>query len=581
MGDRYRTGGKYKKNGKKKAIIGIVSAAAAVIAVVAVFFALKGNNNERMDPVKYFKQDINGENETILVSEGNTDDSLRGLKKDGTIYIPQKYVADNIDSRFYYDSESSSVLYTDGVGTMVLAPGKTEYKTTNGESKNADTAPVMEENGTIYIDMAFIKPYVDGTLESFDNPSRVVYLKGDTSSEVKSDDVVRYYAGPKSDILTNVSSGDRVVRLEEEGDYTKVQTKDGFQGYIRTSSLGDAENTPIKRADIDRNNPHKKFDGNISLGFVQVTNDAANNNVLSTVNDTKGAVNVAAPTWYAYADSNGTISDLSYEAVVSSLHDSNVQVWPVVSDFKYDVDVEKLLSSKRLRQRMINRLVSDAVDMNYDGINIDFEKITSSSSDDYLQFIRELSLELRKNGKYLSVDVYPIEIYNAFYNPEEIGNYADYLVVMNYDEHYSGSEEAGPVSSMGFVKRNLERLSQHVSSEQIINALPFYTRLWKESNGKLSSDAVSMVESQSIVKESGASPVYDSDAGSNYIEYKDNSGATCKMWIEDKDTLGKKIDLTKDNNGGGNTNVAYWRLGLEDESVWQVVGEKLFSWGNQ
>ena len=190
-------------------------------------------------------------------------------------------------------------------------------------------------------------------------------------------------------------------------------------------------------------------------------------------------------------------------------------------------------------------------------------------------------MELRKNGKYLSVDVYPIEIYNAFYNPEEIGNYADYIVVMNYDEHYSGSEEAGPVSSMGFVKRNLERLSQHVSSEQIINALPFYTRLWKESNGKLSSDAVSMVESQSIVKESGTSPVYDSDAGSNYIEYKDNSGATCKMWIEDKDTLGKKIDLTKDNNGGGNTNVAYWRLGLEDESVWQVVGEKLFSWGNQ
>ena len=62
------------------------------------------------------------------------------------------------------------------------------------------------------------------------------------------------------------------------------------------------------------------------------------------IKETAGAVNVAAPTWYAYADSKGTISDLSYEAIVSQLHESGVQVWPVVNDFKYDVDIEQLLS---------------------------------------------------------------------------------------------------------------------------------------------------------------------------------------------------------------------------------------------
>ena len=151
---------------------------------------------------------------------------------------------------------------------------------------------------------------------------------------------------------------------------------------------------------------------------------------------------------------------------------------------------------------------------------------------------------------------------------------------MNYDEHYSGSEKAGPVSSMSYVERNLKRLSEYVPSEQIINALPFYTRLWKESNGELSADSISMVESQAVITESGATPTYDDDAGSNYIEYKDSTGATFKMWIEDKDTLGKKIDLTKENNNGGSANVAYWRLGLENEDVWQIVNEKLFSRGN-
>lgn len=582
MSDRYRTGRRRRENNKKKIIIGTSVAAAAVVAGVAVFFAFgnNGGGNTRMSPEKYFKQSA-GDTEAILVSEGTVDESTKGLKKDGTVYIPQSYVSDYIDTRFYYDSESAAILYTDGVGTMTLAPGKTDYTTTTGETKTAENAPIIEENGTIYIDMAFIDPYVDGTLEVYENPNRVVYLKGETSSEVKANDVVRYYAGPKSDILTDVVAGDKVVWLEEEeGGYTKVQTKDGFQGYIKSSSLSASKNEPVEKADIERACRHKQFNGNISLGFLQVTNDAANNNVEGIIKETAGAVNVAAPTWYAYADSKGTISDLSYEAIVSQLHESGVQVWPVVNDFKYDVDIEQLLSSKRLRQRMVKRLVSDAVDMNYDGINIDFEKITSSSSDDYLQFIRELSLELRKNDKYLSVDVYPIEVYNAFYNPEEIANYADYVIVMNYDEHYSGSEKAGPVSSMSYVERNLKRLSEYVPSEQIINALPFYTRLWKESNGELSDDSISMVESQAVITESGATPTYDDDAGSNYIEYKDSTGATFKMWIEDKDTLGKKIDLTKENNNGGSANVAYWRLGLENEDVWQVVNEKLFSRGN-
>ena len=218
---------------------------------------------------------------------------------------------------------------------------------------------------------------------------------------------------------------------------------------------------------------------------------------------------------------------------------------------------------------MITRLMEDAKYMKYDGINVDFETIKEGASDDFLQFIRELSVECRKNGIMLSVDDYPPRRYNAHYDMGEQAAYADYIVLMNYDEHYAGSEEIGSVSSIGFVNTNLDLALKYVSSDRLINALPLYTRVWGTNvEGKrVSSDTAAMTTSEDLVKNNNGSKVWDEKTGQNIASYS-KDGIDYKIWMEDARSLQLKIDAGRSRNIAG---IAFWRLGYDTEDVWRLV----------
>jgi len=240
-----------------------------------------------------------------------------------------------------------------------------------------------------------------------------------------------------------------------------------------------------------------------------------------------------------------------------------------VTDINTQVDIKELLSSKSMRDRMIERLISDAAAFKYDGINVDFETITNESSIDFLQFIRELSLACHKNNLVLSVDNYAPKRYNFFYDIAEQANYADYIVLMNYDEHYAGSEEPGSVSSMEFFKENIADTLEQVPAERIINSIPFYTRLWgQNSSGKVvSSEALDMKTAQETIEKNGAKLTWDEAAGQNVATY-DKTNISYSMWVEDGNSIKLRLDETKKNGLGG---AAFWRIGFETEDIWQYV----------
>ncbi|HBA97106.1 MAG TPA: glycosyl hydrolase family 18, partial [Lachnospiraceae bacterium] len=152
-------------------------------------------------------------------------------------------------------------------------------------------------------------------------------------------------------------------------------------------------------------------------------------------------------------------------------------------------------------------------------------------------------------------------------------NVADYVITMAYDEYYSGSEEAGPVSSLGYVKDAVKNTIEQVPAEQTIIALPFYSRLWTETtnNGevKLTSEACSMRYASEIASGSGAGMVWDEEAGLNYIEYRENNSLR-KMWIENRKSLDLKMKAVAD---GGAAGMAFWKLGMEVASVWDTVAK--------
>ena len=68
-------------------------------------------------------------------------------------------------------------------------------------------------------------------------------------------------------------------------------------------------------------------------------------------------------------------------------------MWALIDDFTHrednGVDPQEILSYTSRRTAIIEVLMSEADRCGFDGINVDFEKVTEDGSQDYIQFIRE------------------------------------------------------------------------------------------------------------------------------------------------------------------------------------------------
>ncbi len=563
---------KRKKN-KGKKIAAIIIAIAAAAAAAAGFFVYRYliESNERLAPVDYYKAGEMGSAEGLIVINGNVMEE-RAYFFNGGGYLPLEFVDRELNDRFYYDKETDGILYTNGEGTMSISVGVTEYTDTKGATVKAERAPFIKENDRYYIDAEFIQSFTSMTATTQTDPARVAITygtKGWDGAGVLEDAPVRYYAGIKSNIITDVKAGDSVKVEGTEGDWTKVYTEDGFTGYVKSSKLSDV--ALVKKDPVDADTyKHNKVDTPFSMAWFAVTNAVANQNAAEQTKEIQG-LDIICPTWYSFADNKGTINDFSDAGMVEDFHNKGLKVWPVVNDFTNEVNIKEILSSKAMRTRMIERLMSDAAFVKYDGLNVDFETITNDSSKDFLQFVRELSVECHKNNIVLSIDDYPPKGYNSYYDMEEQGQYVDYVVLMNYDEHYAGSDEPGSVSSINFVKENIDAALEHVPAEKLVNALPFYTRIWGvDGSGKIISNAsTGMKETADNIAANNAAVTWSDQYGQNVATYE-KEGAKYSIWVEDAKSLKLKLDATKEKQLAG---VAFWRLGYETADIWSVITE--------
>ena len=275
------------------------------------------------------------------------------------------------------------------------------------------------------------------------------------------------------------------------------------------------------------------------------------------------------------------IADASY---VKNCHDHDIEVWALINNLEnQEVDTAEVLSRTSTRQHLINQLISAAIQYNLDGIILDFESLNSEKvGDSYIQFVRELSLKCANNGIVLSIDNYVPSAYTSFYNRAEQALFADYVVIMAYDEHYAGGEEEGSVSSLNWVKESVTNTLKEVPADQIILGMPFYTRIWEltpvegsdgtDSSGDyvlydISSEARGMEFSHNIVKTNGAEKQWLDDCGQYYAEYQKGK-SIYKVWLEDTSSMEERLKVMQENQLAG---AAYWKLGFETADIWDVI----------
>lgn len=560
-----------------------------------------GASNEKADLEQYYDLDQEDEIAVVVDNEVVRDDKdasgenaeaapAPGKIYDGQYYIEYSVVRDRINKRFYWDPNENILLYTLPEGNVEVKVGSNEY-TDVTEQKSADYTILKTEGSTAYIALPFIQEYTNMEYEVYDAPARAVITSRwgkIQTADIKRDTEVRYLGGVKSPILTEIGKGSKVTVLEDENDWMKVATEDGFIGYVRTRLLGDVHEETISREFDEPVYTNISKDYTINMAWHNVSNSDANGYILQTIAKTKGLTAIA-PTWFNLADTEGNVASLADADYVNYAHQSDLEVWAVLRDFhgginSYDETYE-VLSYTSKRTKVISQVVAEAIEKGIDGINLDFELISAACGEHYIQFVRELSVRCRQNGLVLSVDNYVPQPYNEHYDIEEQGTVADYVVIMGYDEHTDGSYEAGSVASIGYLENGIADALKSVPADKLVAGVPFFTRLWFETPktedelaeeagteaasypDKVTSSAYGMDEAAQVVEDAGAQAQWDPETMQNYAQWEADGGVY-KIWLEDKQSLEEKLKVIKSNDLAG---VAEWSLGMEDPSVWDLI----------
>ena len=562
----------------KKKIIPIVIAIVLIIIIGGVTFGSRilekySYSKERADLNAYYG--ITGSQEAAIVLQDEIVEEKARIS-DGICYLDMATIHKYLNDRFYVDGGEGLLLYTLPEDIVRNSIGSSVKETAQGSEELGYTAAIWEGD-TLYVALDYIKQYTNFSYQLFTDPYRIQLTTEWPSYEVASiskNTQVRVKGGVKSEILTDVQKGDQVSVLEQMETWSKVKTADSVIGYVENKRLtGIRSEQPIPVTDYQEPEyTSLTRDHKINLGW-HVVASAGGNDTFNSVTANAGNLNVISPTWFKLCDNEGGYTSFASADYVQKAHDRGLEVWALIENIEYkdSISMYEILSSTTTRQKLIDSLMNDLITYGIDGINVDFEQLSMDCGEHFVEFIRELSVACRKNGKVLSVDNYVPRDFNDYYDRKEQGIVADYVIVMGYDEHYAGSKEAGSVASIDYVEDGIAQTVKEVPAEKVINAIPFYTRIWETTGDGISSQAVDMVTAEQFISNHGIAAEWDETTCQNYGEYT-SGDSRYQVWLEDADSIKVKLNVMENYGIGG---VAEWRLGFEKPEIWDVIGEYL------
>ncbi|WP_337537682.1 glycosyl hydrolase family 18 protein [Suilimivivens sp.] len=562
----------------KKKIIPIVIAIVLIIIIGGVTFGSRilekySYSKERADLNAYYG--ITGSQEAAIVLQDEIVEEKARISDD-ICYLDIATIHKYLNDRFYVDGGEGLLLYTLPEDIVRNSIGSSVKETAQGSEELGYTAAIWEGD-TLYVALDYIKQYTNFSYQLFTDPYRIQLTTEWPSYEVASiskNTQVRVKGGVKSEILTDVQKGDQVSVLEQMETWSKVKTADSVIGYVENKRLtGIRSEQPIPVTDYQEPEyTSLTRDHKINLGW-HVVASAGGNDTFNSVTANAGNLNVISPTWFKLCDNEGGYTSFASADYVQKAHDRGLEVWALIENIEYkdSISMYEILSSTTTRQKLIDSLMNDLITYGIDGINVDFEQLSMDCGEHFVEFIRELSAACRKNGKVLSVDNYVPRDFNDYYDRKEQGIVADYVIVMGYDEHYAGSKEAGSVASIDYVEDGIAQTVKEVPAEKVINAIPFYTRIWETTGDGISSQAVDMVTAEQFISNHGITAEWDETTCQNYGEYT-SGDSRYQVWLEDADSIKVKLNVMENYGIGG---VAEWRLGFEKPEIWDVIGEYL------
>ena len=537
-----------------------VAIVAIIIVLIAIIINLAPN----------YVKNFNTGKMTVIINNQDVTDSMKANPYVGdsdVIYVSTKDIANFFDHNIYYDNVYNQILTSSETKLAALPIDEKEMYVNSSKVKILGSAtekdemfylPFSEMDDVYNVQVNYYASTNTLTIDSLDKEQK----KGNASKDVD----IKYRPTIFSKTVDTVKQGNSVIVIAQRDDgWIKVRTNNGQIGYTK-----DVTNIYTVRENME---DKKQVDGKISLVWDYYTVYAPDRS-----GTTIDGINVVSPSFIELEEmGKGDIIDkigTDGQDYIEWAHQNGYKVWAMVSNNSYYETTTEILNDYKLREKFINNVVNATLQYNLDGINLDFEYVLKSNKDVYTRLIIELAPRLKEYGKVLSVDVTApdgSDDWSECYDRNEIGKVADYVVFMAYDQYGSTSSKAGTTAGADWVDLSVDKFinRDEVPAEKIILGMPFYTRIWEESD-ELDSDAIYMSSVEKYIP-AGVSKEWKDDVKQYYVEYEKN-GATYKMWIEDEKSLSAKFDIMDKYNLAG---AGYWQKGFEDDSIWTLVNKRI------
>ena len=531
-----------------------------------VFFVLKVAPN-------YKNTDITDKTNLVINNSNVTSDLKKDvIIRDGIMYIAKEDIENFFDPNIYYDEGTNQIITTSDNQIASIVVGE-NYVINNG-SKEEISGTVIYENDTYYIPFSNLTKVYNVEINYIDSSDTITvdskdrkYVVADSIKE----NGVKAYPTVFSRNVDEIKKGETVTMVDEAEDgWIEVRTDTGKLGYVKENTL---TNELTLREAIEK---EKQIKEKISMAWDYYSEYV---NVPDRTGTNIKGVNVMSPSFFSLVDEGkGAITDNAGEEgkkYVEWAHSNGDMVWPILSNNSYKETTSEIMKDYNLRQGLIENIVSLVLKYDLDGINIDFEYMKEEDKDLFSRFIIELKPRLSEIGAVLSVDVTAPDgspEWSLCYDRNLIGEVADYIVFMAYDQNGISSPVEGTTAGYNWVKANIEKFlgQEGVDSDKIILGIPFYTRVWEENDGEVKSSVIDMKNIDKIVPEN-ATKTWDNELKQYYIEYEED-GVTNKIWAEDEESIKAKLSLISEYNLAG---AAYWEKDREPDSIWDIVSENL------
>ena len=520
----------------------------------------------------YIRNEIKDKTNLII----NNNNVTAKLKKDviiddsGNVFISKEDATNYFDKYLDYDKDTKNIVTTSDTKVAKLKLDDRIIKVNGTETKMA-VAPI-EKNGTIYLPFSEMEKVYNIDLNYIKDTNRVIidsldreFITVNSRKNLK----VKYKDKKLSSTVEKIKKGDELVWISKgDNDWVKVRTKNGKIGYIKEK---DTANQIYVRQKMEEKN---KVNGKVNLVWDYYSEYVKAPNREGTSID---GVNVVSPAFFSLEkEGKGNIvENIGDEgrAYIEWAKANKYQIWPMVSNNSLKETTTEIMKSEELRENLIDNIVREAVQYELDGINIDFENMYSEDKDLFSKFIIELAPRLKDCGIILSVDVTApdgSETWSLCFDRNIIGDVADYIVFMAYDQYGISSKTPGTTAGYNWVETNINKFlnQEDVKKEKIILGIPLYTRMWKETDGKITSSVVNMNQiEENLPPESTVERKWNDELKQYYVEYQKNN-TVYRMWIEDEKSITEKLNLIKKYELAG---AAFWEKDRETENVWQIT----------